>query len=118
MAKKAKKTLAEALGIDEASAMIFYSHAFRSPEEIAAATVEELMQIPGMSAARVQELKDASKAYIEKKRMNPEGTGEAPGMLPPPAEGDVPLENVKGVGPKTLELLAAAGITAPSQVAH
>lgn len=117
MAKKAKKTLAEALGIDEASAMIFYSHAFRSPEEIAAATIEELQQIPGMSAGRLQELKDAAKAYIEKKRQGGEGEGES-GAIPPPAEGEVPLETVKGVGPKTLELLAAAGITAPSQVAQ
>ncbi|HEX5037081.1 MAG TPA: transcription termination factor NusA [bacterium] len=118
MAKKAKKTLAEALGIDEASAMIFYSHAFRSPEEINAASIEELQQIPGMSAGRLQELKDAAKAYIEKKRQGGEG-GEGEGMvIPPPAEGEVPLETVKGVGPKTLELLAAAGITAPSQVAQ
>jgi N utilization substance protein A len=117
MAKKAKKTLAEALGIDEASAMIFYSHAFRSPEEISAASIEELQQIPGMSAGRLQELKDAAKAYIEKKRQGIEGEGEGT-VIPPPAEGDVPLGSVKGVGPKTLELLAAAGITAPSQVAQ
>lgn len=119
MAKKAKKTLAEALGIDEASAMIFYSHAFRSPEEIVAATIEELQQIPGMSATRLQELQSSAREYIEKKRMSPEGTaGEGGIVIPPPAEGDVPLENVRGVGPKTLELLAAAGITAPSQVAQ
>jgi N utilization substance protein A len=119
MAKKAKKTLAEALGIDEASAMIFYSHAFRSPEEIAAATIEELQQIPGMSAGRLKELQDAAKDYIERKRTQPEGAeGEGGVAVPPPAEGDVPLESVKGVGPKTLELLAAAGITAPSQVAQ
>jgi hypothetical protein len=34
-------------------------------------------------------------------------------------EGEhIPLETVKGVGPKTLELLAAAGITMTSQVAR
>ena len=86
---------------------------------IAAATIEELQQIPGMSAGRLQEHQDAAKAYIEKKRSQPEGAeGEGGSVLPPPAEGDVPLESVKGVGPKTLELLAAAGITAPSQVAQ
>ncbi len=119
MAKKAKKILAEALGIDETSAMIFYSHAFRSPEEISSATIEEMQQIPGMSAGRLQELQTAARAYVEKKRTNPEGAeGEGGIALPPPIEGDVPLETVKGVGPKTLELLAAAGITAPSQVAQ
>jgi N utilization substance protein A len=117
MSKKAKKVLAEALSIDEASAMIFYSHAFRSPEEIAAASVEELMQIPGMTEGRVKELHTASRAFIEKRRA--EAMGEA-GAVPAPDLGreEVPLEQVKGVGPKTLELLAAAGITVPSQVAQ
>lgn len=122
MAKKAKKILAEALGVDEPFAMIMYSHAFRSPEEIAGASIEELQRIPGMSANRVQELKTAAEAYVEKKRMAPEGggEGEAASMPPPAPEGrpEVPLVSVKGVGPKTLELLAAAGITAPSQVAQ
>ncbi len=118
MAKKAKKILAEALGIDEASAMIFYSHAFRSPEEIAAASIEELMQMPGMTETRVHELQSSSKAYIEKRRS--EGAAENAAAPVPQASGreEVPLEEVKGVGPKTLELLAAAGITAPSQVAQ
>lgn len=124
MAKKAKKTLVEALGIDEPTAMILYSQAFRSPEEIAGAKMEELQQIPGMSVARLQELQDAAKVYVEKKKMMPEGAegageGGAGGVVA--AEGpedQVALESVKGVGPKTLELLAAAGITKPSQVAQ
>ncbi|MBI3540819.1 MAG: transcription termination/antitermination protein NusA [Deltaproteobacteria bacterium] len=68
MAKKAKKTLVEALEIDDGMAMVLYSHAFRSPEEIAAASIEELQQIPGMSVTRLQELKDAALVYVEKKR--------------------------------------------------
>ncbi len=123
MAKKAKKTLSEALGVDEGFAMILYSHAFRSPEEIAGASIEELQQIPGMSAAKSEELKCAAAAYVEKKRLAPEGeAGEGEAAVPPPPEGDVrsdvPLKSVKGVGPKTLELLAAAGITDPLQVAQ
>lgn len=127
MAKKAKKTLVDALGIEEATAMILYSQAFRSPEEIAAASIEELQQIPGMSVTRLQELKTAAEAYVAKKRTQPsetsggEGaTGESAALLPvaPLLRDQVPLESVKGVGPKTLELLAAAGLTMPSQVAQ
>lgn len=119
MSKKAKKVLAEALGIDEASAMIFYSHAFRSPEEIAAASVEELMRIPGMTENRVQEIQTSSREFIVRRRAEAAAEGQVAGA-PPPASGrdEVPLESVKGVGPKTLELLAAAGITMPSQVAQ
>ncbi len=112
MAKKAKKTLSEALGIDEPSAMIFYSHAFRSPEEIVAASIEELQQIPGMSAGRLQELQASAKAYVDNKKAEGIAVVEASGR------DETPLENVKGVGAKTLELLAAAGITMPSQVAQ
>jgi len=116
MAKKAKKILAEALGMEEASAMILYSHAFRSPEEIVGATHEELMRIPGMILNRVQEIKAAAQAYVDKKRESVEAAAGDVGVSAPGLE--VPLESVKGVGPKTQELLAAAGITAPSQVAQ
>lgn len=125
MAKKAKKTLVEALEIDDGMAMVLYSHAFRSPEEIAAASIEELQQIPGMSAARLQELKDAALVYVEKKRTagpelemsHQEGTVELNQPVSAPQQ-EISLQTVKGVGAQTLELLAAAGFTAPSQVAQ
>lgn len=108
MAKKAKKVLVEALGIDDSTATILYSQAFRSPEEIAVATMDEMRQIPGMSDTRIQTLKDAAKVYVDNKR-----AGEAQGTV---TELGVSLKEVRGVGPKTLELLAAAGITHVSQV--
>jgi N utilization substance protein A len=116
MAKKAKKTLVDALAVDEGTATILYSQAFRSPEEIAVAKIEELQQIPGMSIARLQELKQAAQVYVEKKRLAPEGAEEGQAAIP--VKDEIPLENIKGVGPKTLELLAAAGITTPSEVAR
>lgn len=116
MAKKAKMTLVEALGIDEGNAMILYSHAFRSPEEIAAASLEELQQIPGLGAARLQELQVIAKEYVEKKRAEAaEGSGVS--HHDEMSANDLSLETVKGMGAKTLELLAAAGITLPTQVA-
>ncbi len=117
MAKKAKTILAEALSVDESFAMILYSHAFRSPEEISEASMDELKQIPGMGEPRLLELQQAAKNYVEKKRLTPSEEGK---VIAPVGERreEVPLENVKGVGPKTRELLAAGGITAPSQVAQ
>lgn len=107
MAKKAKKTLVEALGIDEANATILYSQAFRSPEEIAETSPEEFKKIPGLTQQLLEEIRKTAVAYVEKKK-------EAE---PPPAVGaGLSLDEVKGVGPKTLELLAAAGITGPAQV--
>ncbi len=73
-----------------------------------------MMQIPGMVLSRVQELKSAAKSYVDKKRETIDAASGAPSA---PGQ-EMPLETVKGVGPKTLELLAAAGITAPSQVAQ
>ncbi len=121
MSKKAKKTLVDALGVDEGTAMILYSQAFRSPEEIVAASMEELRQIPGMSVARLEEFKASAKVYVENKKIlleTPEGLVEEnqENVSSPPPEGEIPLGQVRGGGSKTLELLAAAGITQPSQV--
>ena len=126
MSKKAKKTLVDGLEIDEATAMVLYSHAFRSPEEIAEATLEELKQIPGMGVPRLEELKAAAQAYVLKKRSAPdESVVVAPeekvaplALVSNERRQEISLSQVKGVGEKTQELLAAAGITLPSQVAQ
>jgi N utilization substance protein A len=104
MAKKAKATLVEALGIEEATATILYSQAFRSPEEIAEASLEALHKVPGMSKEKLEEIRQAAIKHMAGKST---GTVEA---------GGAPLEAIKGVGPKTLELLKAAGLTNPTLV--
>lgn len=109
MAKKAKKTLAEALSIEESTATILYSQAFRSPEEIAGASLEQLKRIPGLSAQSIGEIQRAAVQYVTQKK---ESAAEG---MPPLLEGKK-LDGIKGVGPKTLELLAAAGLTNPVQV--
>ncbi len=112
MAKKAKKVLVDALGIEDSTATILYSQAFRSPEEIAAATMDEMRQIPGIADARIETLKQAAAVYIEQKRAG-EGESGAPRI---DKENDISLKEVRGVGSKTLELLAAAGITNVSEI--
>ncbi|MBI2082920.1 MAG: transcription termination/antitermination protein NusA [Deltaproteobacteria bacterium] len=105
MAKKAKATLVEALGVDEGDATILYSQAFRSPEEIVETPFEDLKKIPGIQPQKLENIRTAAVRYVEQKRQTVEGGGEA-----------ISLKNIKGVGSKTLELLVAAGVTTLQQV--
>lgn len=114
MSKKAKKTLVEVLGVEEANATILYSQAFRSPEEIAEASLEELQRIPGLGASLLAKIRETAIQYVEKKKE--EAASTEAGVPPVALQGEVKLEEVRGVGPKTLELLAAAGLTGPGQV--
>lgn len=68
MAKRAKRLLVAALGIEDSMAIILYSQAFRTPEEIADAPMEQLQKIPGVSQERLQEIADKAKEYLEKKQ--------------------------------------------------
>lgn len=50
MAKIAKAKMVEDLGIDDATATVLYSHAFRSTHEIAKTPLDEFLDIPGMNS--------------------------------------------------------------------
>lgn len=66
VAARARKILSEILGIDDSQAMIFYSHSFRSFEDIANAPFEEFGQVPGLGAERLSEYYAKAKAAVEK----------------------------------------------------
>lgn len=66
MAKRAKKLLVLALDVEETMATILYSQAFRTPAEIAEAPLDQLLNIPGLSQERAQEIADSAKAYLER----------------------------------------------------
>ncbi|MBI1908675.1 MAG: transcription termination/antitermination protein NusA [Deltaproteobacteria bacterium] len=68
MAKRAKRILVKGLGVDEGVSTILYSQAFRTPEQIANSTFEELERIPGFSKNRLEEIQKAAKEYVEKKK--------------------------------------------------
>ncbi|MDO8644297.1 MAG: transcription termination factor NusA [bacterium] len=72
MAKQSKATLVEALGVDEGTATILYSQAYRTPGEIAETPIKELEKIPGFSKPRLEELQQKAREYIERKRNEPE----------------------------------------------
>ncbi|MDO8461534.1 MAG: helix-hairpin-helix domain-containing protein, partial [Deltaproteobacteria bacterium] len=86
---------------------ILYSQAFRTPEEIAESSFQELERIPGFSKNRLEEIQKAAKEYVEKKRQGliveeeePEAPAVevAPAVEPPsgeaePPSGDTPLSD-------------------------
>jgi transcription termination/antitermination protein NusA len=67
MAKWAKKLMVLAMDIESSMATILYSQAFRTPQEIAEAPIEQLERIPGISKERIVEISEKAKAYIKKK---------------------------------------------------
>ena len=67
LAKRAKFLLAQALGIEDSMALILYSQVFKTPEDIARSSVEDMMKIPGISEEKVNVLKAAAQAFVEKK---------------------------------------------------
>lgn len=54
LAKQSKSRLVRLLGIDEATATVLYSHAFRSIEEICHSALDEFKTIPGMDKGALE----------------------------------------------------------------
>lgn len=67
LAKRAKKLLVAALEVEDSMATILYSQAFRSPQEIAEAPVEQIEKIPGIGTERVQALVAKAQEYMKKR---------------------------------------------------
>ncbi|EKD41258.1 MAG: hypothetical protein ACD_73C00788G0001, partial [uncultured bacterium] len=64
MAKIAKAKMVEDLGIDDATATVLYSHAFRSAHEIAKTPLEEFLDIPGMNSDTLKNIHQKSSDMI------------------------------------------------------
>lgn len=56
MATQAKSRLVTDLGIDDATAVVLHSHAFRSAEEIQGVPLEEFLAIPGMDQDKLKQI--------------------------------------------------------------
>lgn len=61
---RARKVLSEILEIDDGTAMILYSHSFRSFEDIANASPDEFGQVPGVGADLLASLQAKAKAAV------------------------------------------------------
>lgn len=65
LASRHRRTLVRLLAIDESTAMILYSHAYRTIEDIVEAGQAEFEQMPGMSTERLAAMWQAAKAALE-----------------------------------------------------
>lgn len=65
VATRARKVLCDVLGIDDSTAVILYSHSFRSFEDIATAELEEFLQVPGVGAEPLTAIHGKAKAAVE-----------------------------------------------------
>ena len=71
MAKNSRAKLAEDLQVDDSIAMILYSHAFRSAEEIKGVSLEEFLQIPGMDPDSLKNIHAKAAVAVENKKNAP-----------------------------------------------
>jgi N utilization substance protein A len=94
-------------GIKEELARAMYRLGFRALEELAEASIEELVTIDGIgSPEEAQSLRDTAGETME--RLRNERIAAAKTSLEPPAERDI-LRLVKGVGVRTQQFLEEGG---------
>ncbi len=103
-------------GIDNPLAEQMYRLGFRALEEVAEATVDELVTIPGIADAdAAQSLKDRAEATME--RLRCERIEAAAATTEALTERDM-LRFVRGVGARTLHLLEESGYRAVRDLAR
>jgi N utilization substance protein A len=94
-------------GINEDLARAMYRLGFRALEELAEASVEELVTIDGIAnPVEAQALRDRAASTME--RLRSERIAAAKTSLEPPTDRDI-LRLVRGVGVRTLQLLEEGG---------
>jgi len=65
MASRARRALTKVLGIDDSTAIILYSHSFRSFEDIANAELADFQQVPGVGQERLNEIHTVARKALE-----------------------------------------------------
>jgi N utilization substance protein A len=107
MEEEALAAFREMDGIDEALARAMYRLGFRALEELAEATIEELVTIDGIAGPEEAEgLRNRAASTME--RLRRERIAAAKTSFEPPTERDV-LRLVRGVGVRTQQLLEEGG---------
>jgi transcription termination/antitermination protein NusA len=64
LTKRAKYLLSNALGVDDGMALILHSQSFRTPDDVATSSTEQMMKIPGISEERVGIIKGAADDFL------------------------------------------------------
>jgi len=65
VAARARRVLSDILEIDDSTAMILYSHSFRSFEDIASSELEEFNQVPGIGEEVLSQIHGRAKKALE-----------------------------------------------------
>jgi N utilization substance protein A len=65
MASRARRALTKVLGVDDSTAIILYSHSFRSFEDIANAELADFQQVPGVGQERLNEIYNIARKAVE-----------------------------------------------------
>jgi N utilization substance protein A len=116
MEEEALVQLREIEGIGEDLAKSMYRLGFRALEEVAEASVDELVTIDGIEAPeRAQELKAAALAAME--RVRQERIERATSRVEPLGEEEK-LRFLQGIGQRTVQLLEEAGYRRVDDLAH
>lgn len=64
IAQRSRKILSQILGLDEGMAKVFYSHSFRSFEDVALADEKEFLQVPGLNETTLRDIRAKAEAAI------------------------------------------------------
>ncbi|HEY3235800.1 MAG TPA: transcription termination factor NusA [Polyangiaceae bacterium] len=116
MEDEALSALREIEGVDEELAKSMYRLGFRALEEIAEASVEELVTVPGVASNEgAQQLKASAESSME--RLRHERIQRALSQTEPLTERDK-LRFLRGVGLRTLQLLEEAGYRTVQELAR
>jgi N utilization substance protein A len=116
MEEEALVQLREIEGIGEDLAKTMYRLGFRALEEVAEASVDELVTIDGLEEPeRAQELKAAALAAME--RVRQERIERATSRVEPLGEEEK-LRFLQGIGQRTVQLLEEAGYRRVDDLAH
>jgi N utilization substance protein A len=65
IASRARSALSKILGVDDSTAIIFYSHSYRSVEDIAKAEENDFAQIPGIGEERLRQIHKKALEVVE-----------------------------------------------------
>ena len=110
LSKEAHRSLRQITGVGDMTAEILFAEGYRSAEEVARTTVEELSQIDGIGMKKAQKIKVAAKEFIS---IEGDAVSEEESASPMDAtnvSGTHELKSLEGLGEKTCSFLLEKGI--------
>ena len=110
ISEEAREALKSIPNVGDVMARLLYNEGYRSVEDIASADVEDLVRRAGISQKTLEKIVASAREMIS--LPEPEETG------PAPAESELSLKNLPGVGAKTVDLFKSQGMETMADVAN